>query len=115
MPNLVSWISFVDSIYQFLAAAGRFDHDGNKKLDQKELGDVGRAVIAELQRMPKLSARAFAGKAGGPASSRPEEPSADEMAEAFVKRCMKFDNDGDESLNEAEAKRMAAALIRSLG
>lgn len=100
---------------QFVSVAGKFDHDRNRKLDQTELAEVGRAVIAELQRMPKVSARAFAGKAGGPASTKPEAPTTEEMTEAFVKRCMKFDDDGDESLNESETLRMAAALIRSLG
>ena len=101
---------------QFVKAAGRFDRDGNRRLDRKELTEVATAVVNELRQLRKTnngaSSAAFANtdQSKGP----PPIPSAEEMVEAFVARCMTFDVDEDDALNAAETKRMATALIRSL-
>ncbi|MEQ9410466.1 MAG: hypothetical protein RIK87_22215 [Fuerstiella sp.] len=100
---------------QFVKAAGRFDHDGNGRLDREELILVATAVVAELKQRQPQASRPPAGqpaKTGQP--GMPPPPSDEQMVETFVTRCLTFDKDKDQALDAAETKRMAAALIRSL-
>ncbi|HIE99458.1 MAG TPA: hypothetical protein EYQ63_21270 [Fuerstia sp.] len=101
---------------QFVKAAGRFDRDRNRRLDRKELTLVATAVVKELtQRREQHSRVSSVPPANSGNSQSSPTPSAEEMVKSFVTRCMTFDTDGDEALDAAETKRMATALIRSLG
>lgn len=103
------------SAAQFVKAASKFDVDKNGKLDRKELTEVGKAVLAELNQRRGTNPAAVAANAhGGKKDAKSKPPTVDEMVETFVTRSLSFDKDKDESLNNAEATRMAAALIRSL-
>ena len=102
---------------QFVKAAGRFDRDHNRRLDRKELTQVATAVVKELrQRRGAQESRSSASHAAtGHAKFPSSFPSTEEMVESFVTRSMTFDTDGDDALDAAETKRMATALLRSLG
>ena len=97
---------------QFALAAMRFDQDKTGSLDSDELKQVATAVLAELnQRRPR------AATFQRPQSSAMSDSSgsSEQMCEAFVARSLTFDEDKDGSLNVSETRKMAAALIRSLG
>lgn len=101
---------------QFVAAAGRFDADRNQRLDKEELEQVAKAVVAELKRTPGFDFRRMVVASPQLTHQKGAQPvpTAEQVTEAFVTRCLKFDRDDDESLNPEETRRMAAALIRSL-
>ncbi|MDG1895811.1 MAG: hypothetical protein P8J37_12970 [Fuerstiella sp.] len=101
---------------QFVKAAGRFDRDNNHRLDRKELTQVATAVVKELRqrRGPQKSRSSDSYAATGRSRSPASSLSAEEMIKSFVTRSMTFDADGDDTLDAAETKRMAAALLRSL-
>lgn len=105
------------SAAQFVQASRQFDRDSNGRLDHEELTQVATAVIVELQRRKALGSRSSRSRSRRTGKSKSAAPnmSHDKMVEAFVKRCMKFDADEDEALDAAETKKMATALIRSLG
>lgn len=96
---------------QFVKAASKFDTDRDGRLDKKELAEVGKAVLTELN---KHGVAHSPGKANGPLASQTPPPTVEEMVDVFVTRSLTFDKNKDEALDATEAKRMAAALIRSL-
>ena len=105
------------SAAQFVQASRRFDRDSNGRLNHDELIKIGTAVVAELRQRKALSSRPSRSRSRRTGRSKSTAPtlSDDQMIEAFVKRCMKFDADEDEALDATETKKMATALIRSLG
>lgn len=103
-------------VNQFVQAASHFDADKSSTLDKDELAKVAAAVIAELQQRSGQNSPTPAVQ-GNPAAASQQAalPSQEEMVEHFVKQSLTYDKDQDEALDSREIRRMATALIRSLG
>ncbi len=101
---------------QFVLAAAKYDADRNRRLDRKELTAIGAAVLAELKQRKGANAVAAAAKVqdGKNGDGEAKTLTSEEMVEIFVEKCLSYDKDKDEMLNNVEATRMATALIRSL-
>ena len=97
---------------QFALAAMRFDRDKTGSLNSEELKQVATAVLAELNQRHQ---RAMTFQRPQTSEMSDSSGSPEQMSNAFVARSLTFDEDKDGSLNVSETRKMAAALIRSLG
>ena len=106
---------------QFVRAAMNFDGDGDGELNEEELGLVAAAVVTELQSRRQqnqnhlVNTSAFRTANPTLPNALPPGPATAEMTATFVAKALTYDRDNSESLNIAETRVMATALIRTLG
>lgn len=105
---------------QFVRRAMGFDSDGDGELNEEELALVGAAVVKELQsrrqqNQNRLASTTFPTASPASPNVEPPGPTMEEMTAAFIARALTYDRDQTGSLNTAETRVMATALIRTLG
>ena len=97
---------------QFITAALKFDANGDKQFDAKEMENVAVAVIAELRR--QKGGRGIAALKKHTKTENNKPPNTKQLVDTFVTRCFTFDADEDKVLDEKETRLMASALIKAL-
>lgn len=98
---------------RFATAAWKFDNDRDAKLSREELEKVAQAVVAELKKNHETAYKKMKRGARG-AMTGGNPVTQKDIAEVFVKQCLKYDRDRDAALNSRETDVMAAALVRFL-
>lgn len=94
-------------------AAWQFDKDKNARLNRAELEKLALAVAADLKRTHRAAYQKL--KRGAQGTRKPGTLITEkDVSDAFVKQCLKYDRDKDNSLNPRETDVMAMALVRFL-
>ena len=101
---------------QFAQKAMSFDADGDGELNQNELTQVATAVIDELQlrqqRSGSLASNSFFRIKRD--SALDAASTTTQMTAAFVAKSLTYDKDHNGTLDNAETRALANALIRTL-